>query len=159
MDHGALAELKGRIGHSEVAVGLYRSDDRQIHERRLSIEKNLVRDVTLASPFAGSARLWQLDSPYNLIQAVVEANKQLHLLTVADRVTGRLPKFKFVGCNGLRVPSVLPTDTARLKVSHLGLQSFGQNKFTSNRMELELNGEHQEFVIGFASDELDEFNV
>ena len=159
MDHGALAELKGRIGQSVVAVGLYRSDDRPIHERRLSIEKDLVREVTLASPFAGSAQLWRLDSPYNLIQAIVEANKQLHLSTVSDRVTRRLPKFKFVGCNGLQIPSVLPTDTARIEVSHLGLQSFGQYKFTSNRMELELNGESRAFVIGFASDEIDEFTV
>lgn len=149
------AEMVCMVDGAPIHVGLYDIDRTPVTERRESLEKTFIDTVELTRPFSGHARLHRIATQYDLIQAVVEANKQLHLLTVpADRPR----KFRFVYCLDYECPTAL-AGNGTVTICNLGVQETDTHSFTLNLLHLDLGGHRARFRIAFGSTDIKDYTM
>jgi hypothetical protein len=124
-----------------------------IGKQEPSNEKDYVGPVEHVGPFSGKAKLVRLRDNETLIQGVVEANKQLHLASVAAAHPGHVPKFRFVYCLNYRCPIELPATTGSITIESAGVNQTATHVFTLTKAELELGGWRSKFRICFATED------
>ncbi|NQV57957.1 MAG: hypothetical protein HQ503_19000 [Rhodospirillales bacterium] len=154
----ALADMFCEIDGKNYLVGLYADQPKLVVKRRESIEQTFVGEIHLSGPFEGNAELQNILSHYDLIQGVVEVNKQLHLKTVADVEPQRLVKFKFVSCRGFVFPKTISLSDGQMKVENIGMGDLEGYRHTLSKISLDFDSTIYDFTIGFASQDTQDLN-
>lgn len=152
----ALAEFHAILGGRPFIASVHTGAAKPIDKRVESVEKDLVGPIARGDGILnGSTVLRGLTDNYSLIQAVAEANKQLHLLTLPTRDNGVPARFRFVYCLGFRCPAALPAGEARLAISHDGIRRTGAYTYTLNSLDLSCGSAwSQRFQLCYASSDL-----
>ena len=122
-------------------------------------EKDFVRDIALTAPFTGTATLAGIRGNGDLFQAVVEANKQVHLKTLLGDPLSAAVRFRFAYCLDYRcAPSALP-DTGEVDVRSEGLRRTGAHEFSLTTLTLRLGDFRSTFKLCFASRDMENGKV
>jgi hypothetical protein len=151
----AMAELACRAADQDFYAAFYDENRHPIKHRRESLEKTFINEITLCDPLNGTARLGGIASNNDLFQAVVEANKQIHMETVTGDRWSNDVKFRFAYCLNYTCP---PTghlkNLGEVNVRFLGSQEAGGNFFSLTELDLTIGGFASTFKLCFASRDL-----
>lgn len=145
------AEMSCSVAARPWHVGLYQRDTRPITRREAAREKDFVSTVELTGPLSGSAMLGGIRTDADLFQAVVEANKQVHLKTLTGDPLSSTIRFRFVYCLDYTCATATGDGTGRVSVLSEGLRDAGEYQFSLTQLELELGSFHASFKLCFAS--------
>ena len=137
-------------GHSWYAA-LYDRDATPIERRVPAREKTYIGAVDLEQPFTGEAALQGIRDNDDLFQALVEANKQVHLKTLTgDPLSGEV-RFRFVYCLDYACAPEVGGGAGRVRIASEGLRDAGDYLFSLTRLELHLGAYTRAFKLCFAS--------
>jgi hypothetical protein len=145
-----VAELRTAVAGEPVAAAVYAAPGTAVSGRDTrDRERELVRDATLTEPFSGRATLHGVADEHELVRAIVEATKQLHVLTL----DGRNPSIRWVSLRG----AVLPYDIGaqgdlELREEHLGEVRSRGRRFSRARIEVDSLPALVPGEIGFSFD-------
>jgi hypothetical protein len=146
-----LAEMSCTINKENYLVGLFDGELAQVKRRDASLEKQFIASTRLDSPFSGVCGLSKITSNSDLVQAVVEANKQVNLLSVPKLHDGTDPKFRFVYCLKYACPAEVPAPNGVVHVSNIGIRDFDDYNYILNNLDLNLGDWKTTFQICFAT--------
>jgi hypothetical protein len=151
----ASAELACTAAGRDFYVGFYDEDPTPVRHRRDSYEKTLVRSVTASSSFHGAAELCGIRDNDELFQAVVEANKQVHLMTLTGDPWSTKVRFRFAYCLDYTcAPFQGGTVVGRVTTHNLATRDVGKHFFSLNQMDLEIGDFRSSFKLCFASTDI-----
>lgn len=145
------AEMACTAGGNAWHAGLYNRDPTPITKRVPAREKAFVADVALSGSLTGSARLAGIRDNSDLFQAVVEANKQVHLKTLTGDPLSSEVRFRFVYCLDYTCAPSTGDGTGTVSVASEGLRDAGEYLFSLTRLELRLGAFASTFKLCFAS--------
>lgn len=145
------AELSCDAGASAWYLGLYDRESRPITRREPAREKDFVRDVALSGPLSGEVTLIGVRDNADLFQAVVEANKQVHLKTLTGDPASTAVKFRFVYCLDYACAPSFASDAGTVIVRSEGLRSAGGHRFSLTTLDLRFGSFTTTFKLCFAS--------
>jgi hypothetical protein len=145
------AEMSCRAGGRSWHAAFHEGGQSPITRRTAPRERDFVRDVELSSAFSGVARLQKLRGDDDLFQAVVEANKQVHLHTLTGNPLSPTPRFRFVYCLDYQCAPSMGDGTASVRIHSQGLRDLGEYEFSLTALELRLGAFSSSFRLCFAS--------
>ena len=144
----ALAEMLCSQGDRTCLAGLYGEHFSEIQKRVESNEQQFVESVQLTKLFSGTAYLVKIKTNYDLIQAIVEANKQIHLLSLPE--SDESYQIKFASLTGYACPTYFPESEGILTADNIGVKENEQHKLTMSRFHLELKGSQMDFNMCYS---------
>lgn len=153
-----LAELSCHAGGQEFYVGCYADQPSPVAHRRDSLEKTFVGPVAIESPLNGTAEIKGARDNNDLFQAVVEANKQIHLVTVTGDPWSTKIRFRFAYCLNYSCPILgAGSHDGRVAVRSLGTRVVGDHFFSLTQLDLDIAGVRDTFKLCFASKDLTDY--
>jgi hypothetical protein len=145
------AEMSCIAGGNAWHAALYNREPTPITRRVPAREKAFVTEVELSGALSGTARLGDIRDNSDLFQAVVEANKQVHLKTLTGDPLSSEVRFRFVYCLDYTCAPSTGDGTATVSVTSEGLRDAGEYLFSLTRLVLRLGAFESTFKLCFAS--------
>lgn len=147
-----MSEMLCNAAGRSLKIGLYKEDTSPIAHRRPSLEKSYIGSIELGPSFCGTAELQDISDNGRLFQAVVEANKQIHLATIAGDPYSTDIKFRFAYClNYTCPPQNECSGKGVVSVKSMGTQDTADNFFSLTKLTLTLGAFSSSFRLCFAS--------
>lgn len=146
-----MAEMKCKVDGEEIVVRLFDRNQIPIKKHQPSLEQDLVHSVRLQRPFAGTAQLTAIKNNADLFHSAIEANKQLHGLTMDDHALGRSVKFQFMYCLNYAFAPDISKSNGTVVIRNIGVKEAGERCFILNQIELAYDGAVTKFNVCFAS--------
>jgi len=150
----ALAEMTCILNGQSYYIGLFDEGLETVSARWDSLEKDYVADTQSGNLFEGTCRLKDVESPAILIQAVVEANKQIILLSLPKQNKEEPYKLKFVYCLEYVNLSELPASEGQVFIRNLGTRIHNDYCYILNSLRFELDHYVTTFQICFGSQDI-----
>lgn len=148
------AEMSCRAGTRQWYVALYDRESRPITRREIARERDFVCNVRISGALNGEATLAGVRNNADLFQAVVEANKQVHVKTLTGDPVSAAVKFRFVYCLDYACAPSLENGTGKVVVRSEGLREAGAHRFSLTALDLTLGGFSSTFKLCFASKDM-----
>jgi hypothetical protein len=150
----AFAEMICTLNAQSYYVGFFNAGPKLVSARINSIEKNYITEAKSETPFEGMCCLSGIASPLILIQALVEANKQIVLLSLPKPIKEKPYKFKFVYCLSYERWSKVPESSGQVFIENLGTRIYNDYCYILNSIRFEINQHSIKFPICFGSKDI-----